>query len=95
MFIVLLRFSNNKSQAGELMGAHNEWIARGMAEGMFVLVGSLQPRVGGLLLAYNTTRSELEMRMGEDPFVASDVVSVEVLEVAPSKADARLAFLLG
>lgn len=76
------------------MSAHNEWIAAGMAEGSFLLVGSLQPRQGGLLLAYNTTRSELETRLREDPFVANDVVTSEVLEVTASKADPRLGFLL-
>jgi hypothetical protein len=29
MFIVLLKFSDNKGQAGEFMEGHNEWIKRG------------------------------------------------------------------
>lgn len=29
MFIVLLRFSDNKGQASEFMVGHNEWIKRG------------------------------------------------------------------
>lgn len=95
MFVVLLRFSNNKDKASELMAAHNVWIARGIADGVFLLVGSLMPRAGGALLAHNTTQAALEARMREDPFVSSDVVGVELLEISPSKADARLGFLLG
>jgi len=76
------------------MKAHNEWIARGMNDGVFLVVGSVQPRAGGAILAHNATRAELELRLHQDPFVANDVVSAELLEVTCSKADPRLGFLL-
>ncbi len=95
MFIILLKFSNNKSKAGELMRAHNEWITRGMAEGVFLLIGSLEPRAGGTILVHGTTRADLEARLNQDPFVVNDVVSAEVLEVSCSRSDPRLEFLLG
>jgi uncharacterized protein YciI len=95
MFVVLLRFSNAKSRAGELMAAHNEWIQRGFTEGVFLLVGSLQPRLGGVVVAHDTSRAELEARVGSDPFVIHDVVTAELVEMSPSKADPRLSFLLG
>ena len=41
MFIVLLKFSSNKSQAGQFMEGHREWIERGIEDGVFALVGSL------------------------------------------------------
>lgn len=94
MFIVLLRFSNNKGKAAELMPAHNDWIARGLHDGVFLLVGSLQPRAGGTILAHGTTLANLRARVNEDPFVAHEVVSAEVLEVSCSKANPRLEFLL-
>ena len=93
MFIVLLRFSNAMSRASELMAAHNEWIKRGLDEGVFLLVGSIQPNLGGAVLAH-APRDELEQRVRSDPFVAHDVVKAEVIEVSPSKTDPRLAFLL-
>jgi uncharacterized protein YciI len=94
MFFVLLRFSQNKHQAGELMATHNEWISRGLADGVFLLAGSLQPRLGGAVVAHNTTREELTARIRDDPFVAHDVVTVELVEFSPAKSDPRLAFLL-
>lgn len=94
MFIILLKFSNNKSKAGQLMAAHNEWVSQGIAEGVFLLVGSLEPRAGGAVLAHGTTRANLEDRVRKDPFVANDVVSAEVLEVSCSKSVPQLAFLL-
>ncbi len=93
MFVVFLRFSQNRSKAKDLMAAHNDWIQRGFDEGVFLVVGSLQPQLGGMVLAHATTRETLEVRVASDPFVQHDVVAAEILEVSPSRMDARLAFL--
>jgi uncharacterized protein YciI len=94
MFIVLLKFSDNKGQASQFMEGHNQWIKRGFDEGVFLLVGSLQPNLGGAIVAHNTSLSDLEGRVNDDPFVAENVVSAEILEINPAKADERLGFLL-
>jgi uncharacterized protein YciI len=95
MFIVFLRFSNNKGKAGELLKAHNEWLEQAFDDGVFLLSGSIQPNWGGGILAHNTSLPDLRDRVNEDPFVAENVVKAEVFEITPSKADARLVFLLG
>lgn len=95
MFVVLLKFSQNKSKAPTFMDGHNAWLKRGFDDGVFVLAGSLQPGMGGAIVAHDTSLSDLQSRIDEDPFVAEDVVSAEVLEIAPARADARLAFLGG
>ena len=94
MFIVLLKFSDNKGQAAEFMGGHNEWVKRGLEDDVFLLVGSLQPNMGGGIVAHNTTFSELKSRVNGDPFVAEKVVTAEILEITPAQADERLKFLL-
>ncbi len=95
MFVVLLRFSANKAQAGQHMEGHKDWLKRGFDDGVFVLAGSLQPNEGGGILAHATSLAELKDRVNADPFVAHDVVSADILEIAPSRADERLKFLLG
>jgi len=95
MFIVLLKFSENKGQASQFMEGHNEWIKRGFDEGIFLLAGSLQPNSGGGVVAHNISRADLQHRVNDDPFVAENVVSAEILEITPSKTDERLTFLLG
>ncbi len=93
MFIVLLRFSSNKGQASQFMEGHNAWIKRGFDDGVFLLTGSLQPKLGGGILAHNTSLPDLEARMNADPFVVENVVSAEILEIAPARTDERLDFL--
>jgi uncharacterized protein YciI len=95
MFVVLLKFSSNKAKAGQFMDGHKEWIKRGFDDGVFLLVGNLQPSLGGGIVAHNTSLPELQRRVNDDPFVAEDVVSAEILAIAPSRTDERLKFLLG
>jgi len=94
MFVVLLKFSDNKGLAGQFMDGHNAWIKSGFEDGVFLVVGSLQPNLGGGIVAHNTTLEDLQGRVNDDPFVAENVVHAEILEITPAKADERLNFLL-
>ncbi|QGW82632.1 YciI family protein [Variovorax paradoxus] len=95
MFIVLLKFSGNKANAAQWMEGHKAWLQRGFDDGVFMLSGSLKPNQGGAVLAHRTTMAELQARVDADPFVAENVVSAEIMEIAPARADERLGFLLG
>lgn len=95
MFVVLLRFSENKALAGDFMSGHNQWIKQGMEDKVFLVVGSLQPKLGGAIVAHGISRDELEERISQDPFVIEKVVTPEIMEITPAKADERLSFLLG
>jgi len=95
MFIVLLKFSDNKPQAGEFMDGHNAWIKKGFDDGVFLLVGSIEPGRGGSVIAHNTSLSNLQDRVNKDPFVTANVVTAEIIEFTPKKTDERLSFLVG
>ena len=92
MFVVTLRFAD-RTKAPQFMDGHNAWIKRGFEDGVFVLVGSLQPNAGGVIFVHNTSRAEVEARVKEDPFVREGVVSADILEITPGRTDERLAFL--
>lgn len=49
LFIVILRSSTNRSDAGRFLAGHREWIKRGRADGTFLMVGTLQPDAGGVI----------------------------------------------
>ena len=94
MFVVFLKFADNKAKAGQFMEGHKQWIKRGFDDGVFLLVGSLKPNSGGGIVAHGTSLSDLQSRVNDDPFVVENVVSAEILEIAPSRTDERLQFLL-
>ena len=95
MFIVLLNFSDNKGQASQFMEGHKKWIKRGFDDAVFLLAGSLQPNLGGGIVAHNTSLSDLQSRVNDDSFITENVVSALILEITPLKTDERLKFLLG
>src|ERR1041385_2870891 len=94
MHIVLLRYTENRARAGQFMDAHKAWIKRGFDDGIFLLVGSLEPELGGTILADGISHPNLCQRVGADPFVREGIATAEVLEVSPARADARLSFLV-
>lgn len=94
MFLITLKFAGNKAAAKDYMPGHNAWIQQGMSDGIFLLVGSLQPQQGGAILAHAESRAEVETRVAKDPFVVEGVVTPDIIEITPNKADPRLAFLL-
>lgn len=93
-FIVLLRFSDSQDRTSQFAEGHAEWVKRGFDDGVFLLAGSLRPNLGGGILAVDTSLSKIQCRVNEDPFVAEGLVEADIIELAPSKADERLRFLL-
>lgn len=81
MFIALLTFSDNRAAASEYLAAHNQWIEQGFADGCFLAVGKLLPASGGAILAQAASRDAFEQRIAADPFVAHNVVAVEIREI--------------
>jgi len=59
MFVILLKFSNNKANASQLMNSHNSWIMDGLAKGIFLLAGIIQPKLGGAILAHNASLEQI------------------------------------
>ncbi len=94
MFFILLKFSDNKNKASQFMDGHKMWIKQGFDDSVFLAAGSLQPGLGGALLAHNTTLENLQKRVNSDPFVAENVVTAEVLEVTPSMVDEQFKVIL-
>ena len=93
MFVVFLKFSDNRDQTEQYLDGHMAWLKRGFDEGVFLVAGRLQPDLGGGIVASNTSQSELESRVSDDPYVANNVVTAEIYEMAASMVDERLEFL--
>ena len=94
MFVLFLKFSDGKSKAADFMKGHNEWIQKGLEEGVFLVVGNLQPNAGGAVIMNGMSPAEAEERVQQDPFVAEDIVKAEIHEISQHTTDPRLSFLL-
>ncbi|MEM5493203.1 hypothetical protein [Hoeflea sp. AS16] len=92
MHIILLKLGDNKSAAAQFMEGHNAWIAKGMNDGVFQCVGSLDVG-GGFILAHGEESSGVLKRVNEDPFVENNVVTVEVHQIDVKRTAPELAHL--
>ena len=77
MFIILLKFGENKSNAGAFMSGHNEWINKHLSDGTFALFGSIVPPQGGAIIAKCETREQIDEIVAADPVI----LFVSALEV--------------
>lgn len=93
MFVIFLRFTENKHLASRHMDGHNDWIRQGVADAVFLLTGSIPDGQGGAILAHGLTRADIEKRLQADPLVAERIVTAEVIEIEPNTLDHRLAFV--
>ncbi|QGZ37749.1 uncharacterized protein YciI [Pseudoduganella flava] len=94
MYVVMLKFADNRGQAPQHMDGHKAWLKRGFDDGVFLVAGSLGEGTGGAVLAHNTSLADLQARVDADPFVAERVVTAEIVGIAPSRVDQRLDFLM-
>ena len=94
MYIILLRFSENRQNAARHLPSHKAWLAQGMGDGVFLMAGTLGSNLGGAILAHDTSLAAIQGRVSEDPFVRENVVTAEVLEFSPSVANKDFQFIL-
>jgi len=93
MLVTFLRFAENRAAAPAFMTGHNEWIAKGFADGVFLCVGSLQPSAGGAILSQGESRADHEARVATDPFIVQRIVTAEIHEVDPKRTIPALDFM--
>ncbi|MFC4347433.1 YciI family protein [Kordiimonas lipolytica] len=94
MFIVFLKLKGDKSRIPDFMADHKAWIGKGFDAGTFLAVGTLEPGLGGAILAHGVGRTDLEAFLNEDPFVVEGIAAPEIHEVTPARTEERLAFLM-
>ncbi len=85
MFIVFLRFSHQRAQAGQWMAQHQQWLDEGFAAGAFLMAGSLDEGRGGVIIAADLDAAALRERINQDPFVKHGVVEAEIQGFKPSR----------
>lgn len=93
MYITFLKFSDNKASAPDFMSGHNEWLAKGFDDGVFVTMGTLNPAAGGVIFAKGEDRAAYDARIASDPFVVEGVVIPETHEVEARRTIAGLEWL--
>jgi uncharacterized protein YciI len=56
MFVIFLKFAENRHLAGAHLESHNDWIRQGVDDGVFLLVGSVAGGQSGAIIAHGVAR---------------------------------------
>ena len=94
MFLVILTYKVAFAEIEPHLAAHMAFVDRGFADGTFVLSGRKVPRTGGVILARAASEADLRHILASDPFLQFDLVEVEIVAFAPTRAAEGLAALL-
>lgn len=84
LYIVSLTYKKALSEVEKYLSEHAAFLDRYYKKGVFILSGRKNPRTGGVILASNVSRSELEILLKEDPFHKNEIADYEIIEVVPT-----------
>ncbi|MDA0183877.1 YciI family protein [Solirubrobacter phytolaccae] len=83
--MLILSYVKPVEEVDAHMRDHMRWLNEGYADGRFVVSGRQVPRTGGVILARGDDREEIEAFAAQDPFVASGVATVQVIQFRASQ----------
>jgi uncharacterized protein YciI len=95
MFVVTLNYIAELSAIDEAMPRHMAHLRKQYEDGIFLISGRQVPRVGGVIIATDVDREDLEQRIAADPFVAEGLAEATIVEFNASQTAPQLKGLLG
>jgi uncharacterized protein YciI len=85
MFIIELTYKKAMSDVEIHLEAHRSFLDSQYALGNFIASGPKNPRDGGIILAKEMNRQELEMILKLDPFSIEEISEFKITEFAVTK----------
>lgn len=94
MFIVQLTYKAPLAEVDKYLSAHREFLDYYYKQGLLITSGPLKNRTGGIILAVNMNKSELETILRKDPFHLAEISDYKLIEFTPVKHCQGLADLI-
>ncbi|MEA9354788.1 YciI family protein [Bacteriovorax sp. PP10] len=88
MFIIELTYKKAMSEADKFLEAHRTFLDDQYANGTFIASGPKNPRDGGVILAREMERSELDKIIALDPFFIEGISEFKITDFAVTKRSA-------
>lgn len=88
MLIAILKYIRPLEEVDALLQKHREYLQKLFDQKKLLVCGRLKPRIGGVIIAKNISRSEFEKILQADPF--QKVSCYEIIEFVPSLYDSHL-----
>ena len=85
MFIVSLTYVKKLSDVEAHRPDHVAYLERYYEQGIFLMSGRKEPRVGGVIVMQADSRKQVEGIISEDPFNQAGIADYEIIEFTPTK----------
>lgn len=85
MYIIELTYKKAMSEVEKHLEAHRAFLDVYYAKGVLVASGPKNPRVGGIILATEIERAELDRILSMDPFWIEQIAEFKITEFAVTK----------
>lgn len=95
LFLIVVTFSKPAEEVEAFLPQHREFLKKAFDEGVLMVSGSQNPRVGGVIIGRFEDRPMAESFIQGDPFYMADVADYEIVEFVPSRAIPQLSQWLG
>lgn len=93
MFVIDVQYVMPLAEVDKALADHVAFLEKYYDRGVFVASGRKVPRTGGIILARNASRQELELIITEDPFNQRGISTYGITEFTASMAASDVAAL--
>ncbi len=83
MFIVILNYLKPLEKVDEKRGEHLTYISNYVLAGKFITVGRQKSSKGGIIIAHNIEKEELENILKNDPYHTNGLADYNIIEFNP------------
>ncbi len=84
MYVLLVTYRVPLERIDELRPAHVAYLQEHYASGTFLVSGRQRPPAGGLIVAADVDRTELERIVATDPYVTEGAAEYTIIEFGPT-----------
>ena len=87
IFVISTTYTKSLEEVGKFRQEHFDFIQKNIDAEKFIAGGRQNPPTGGLILAYNVTKAELEKILKEDPYYKNNLIETVITEFTPALLD--------
>ena len=85
IFVILVTYEKPIEEVEGHLEAHREFLAEGYKNGILMMSGGQNPRIGGVIVGRFNSKEEANEFISKDPFFIHSVAKYELTEFVPSK----------
>lgn len=83
LFIVILNYKEPLDKVNSIREEHLDFIRGYVNQGKFLTAGRQTPPLGGVVVAHNTHKEELESILKKDPYYTNGLADHTIIEFTP------------